>query len=45
MTPRVAGVREPVIAVTLGDARGIGPEIIEKALADERVRARSSLVG
>ena len=39
--------REQVIAVTLGDVRGIGPEIIEKALADERVRtsARFLLVG
>ena len=39
--------REPVIAVTLGDVRGIGPEIIEKALADESVRssARFLLVG
>jgi 4-hydroxythreonine-4-phosphate dehydrogenase len=36
-----------VIAVTLGDVRGIGPEIIAKALADERVRAsaRFLLVG
>jgi len=39
--------RAPVIAVTLGDVRGIGPEIIEKALADETVRAsaRFLLVG
>src|SRR3954464_9817354 len=39
--------REPVIAVTLSDVRGIGPEIIEKALADESVRssARFLLVG
>ena len=39
--------RERVIAVTLGDVRGIGPEIIEKALADDRVRAsaRFLLVG
>jgi 4-hydroxythreonine-4-phosphate dehydrogenase len=38
---------EPVIAVTLGDVRGIGPEITAKALADERVRAsaRFLLVG
>ena len=38
---------EPVIAVTLGDVSGIGPEIIEKALADESVRssARFLLVG
>ena len=39
--------RESVIAVTLGDVRGIGPEIIEKALADDSVRssARFLLVG
>lgn len=27
------------LAVTLGDPRGIGPEVVHKALADERVRA------
>jgi len=27
------------VAITLGDARGIGPEIVRKALADPRVRA------
>ena len=39
--------REPAIAVTLGDVRGIGPEIIQKALADDAVRssARFLLVG
>lgn len=39
--------REPLIAVTLGDVRGIGPEIIEKALTDDVVRssARFLLVG
>ena len=39
--------RDPVIAVTLGDVRGIGPEIIERALADDVVRssARFLLVG
>ena len=44
---RMRAGREPVIAVTLGDVRGIGPEIIQKALADERVRAsaRFLLVG
>jgi 4-hydroxythreonine-4-phosphate dehydrogenase len=38
---------EPVLAVTLGDVRGIGPEIIQKALADDTVRAsaRFLLVG
>jgi 4-hydroxythreonine-4-phosphate dehydrogenase len=37
----------PSVAVTLGDVRGIGPEIIEKALADHAVRAsaRFLLVG
>jgi 4-hydroxythreonine-4-phosphate dehydrogenase len=29
----------PRLAVTLGDPRGIGPEIVMRALADERVRA------
>ncbi|HEY2897666.1 MAG TPA: 4-hydroxythreonine-4-phosphate dehydrogenase PdxA [Gemmatimonadaceae bacterium] len=32
------------LAVTLGDPRGIGPEIVAAALADARVRARSELV-
>ncbi|HEY2852707.1 MAG TPA: 4-hydroxythreonine-4-phosphate dehydrogenase PdxA [Gemmatimonadaceae bacterium] len=36
---REAQSHEPLIAVTLGDVRGIGPEITEKALADDRVRA------
>ena len=36
---REAKSREPLIAVTLGDVRGIGPEITKKALADDRVRA------
>lgn len=31
--------RRPRLAVTLGDPRGIGPEIVTRALADERVRA------
>ncbi|MDO8501085.1 MAG: 4-hydroxythreonine-4-phosphate dehydrogenase PdxA [Gemmatimonadaceae bacterium] len=34
----------PRIAVTTGDPRGIGPEIIVKALADSRVGGRSDLV-
>ena len=34
----------PRIAVTAGDPRGIGPEIIVKALADPRVGGRSDLV-
>ena len=40
MSTRESGSpREPVIAITLGDVRGIGPEIVEKALADRQVRA------
>jgi 4-hydroxythreonine-4-phosphate dehydrogenase len=34
----------PRLAVTAGDPRGIGPEIILKALADPRVGGRSDLV-
>ena len=34
----------PRIAVTAGDPRGIGPEIITTALADQRVGGRSDLV-
>jgi 4-hydroxythreonine-4-phosphate dehydrogenase len=48
VSPHDAGSpREPVIAITLGDVRGIGPEIVEKALADHSVRAsaRFLLVG
>lgn len=33
----------PRLAVTLGDPRGIGPEIVEKALADDRVSAACTL--
>ena len=31
----------PVLAVTMGDPSGIGPEVIAKALVDEQVRAAS----
>ena len=34
-----AVVGRPRLAITLGDPRGIGPEIVAKALADPRVRA------
>lgn len=34
----------PRIAITVGDPRGIGPEIIGKALADLRVRAAANYV-
>jgi 4-hydroxythreonine-4-phosphate dehydrogenase len=36
--------RKPLLAVTLGDARGIGPEIIEKAAASREVREPADLV-
>jgi 4-hydroxythreonine-4-phosphate dehydrogenase len=36
-------VARPRLAVTLGDPRGIGPEIVARALADERVRAACDL--
>jgi 4-hydroxythreonine-4-phosphate dehydrogenase len=35
--------QRPRLAVTLGDPRGIGPEIVEAARRDERVRAASEL--
>jgi len=31
-------MRKPIIAITMGDAAGIGPEIVVKSLADSRVR-------
>ncbi|HEY2387875.1 MAG TPA: 4-hydroxythreonine-4-phosphate dehydrogenase PdxA [Candidatus Binatia bacterium] len=31
-------MRKPTIAITMGDAAGIGPEIVVKSLADPRVR-------
>jgi 4-hydroxythreonine-4-phosphate dehydrogenase len=34
----------PRLAVTLGDPRGIGPEIVHRALEDPRVRERCDLV-
>ena len=34
----------PRLAITLGDPRGIGPEIVAAAIADSRVRARADLV-
>ena len=36
--------RKPRLAVTLGDVRGIGPEIIEKAAASREVRDAADLV-
>ena len=40
---RASGTR-PRLAITLGDPRGIGPEIVGKALADAAVRADADLV-
>jgi 4-hydroxythreonine-4-phosphate dehydrogenase len=34
----------PRLAVTLGDPRGIGPEVVAKALADDEVRSAADLV-
>ena len=34
----------PVVAVTLGDASGIGPELVAKLLADPRARAAAQIV-
>jgi 4-hydroxythreonine-4-phosphate dehydrogenase len=39
-----ASIRRPRLAVTLGDVRGIGPEIIAKAAASRRVRDAADLV-
>lgn len=38
---------KPVVAIALGDAAGVGPEVVAKALLDERVRSafRPLLVG
>ena len=40
---RTKGAR-PRLAITLGDPRGIGPEIVAKALRDDRVRAVADLL-
>lgn len=37
-------MRRPRLAITLGDPRGIGPEIVVKALADPEVRSACELV-
>jgi 4-hydroxythreonine-4-phosphate dehydrogenase len=39
-----ATVARARLAVTLGDPRGIGPEVVAKALADARVRSEAELV-
>lgn len=40
---RALGAR-PRLALTLGDPRGIGPEVVAKAIADARVQAAATLV-
>ncbi len=37
-------MNKPRLAITLGDPRGIGPEIVAAAIADSRVRARADLI-
>ena len=37
------GEERPRLAITLGDPRGIGPEIVARALASEQVRAGCDL--
>lgn len=34
---------KPIIAITMGDAAGVGPEIIAKALSNAEIRKRASL--
>lgn len=36
--------RKPVIGITLGDPRGIGPEIIEKSLASQELKNKAEYV-
>ena len=42
--PRSGGRRNPLIALTLGDPAGVGPEVVAKALAEPSVRALADLV-
>ena len=34
----------PIVAITMGDAAGIGPEIIVKALADNELRSKARML-
>jgi 4-hydroxythreonine-4-phosphate dehydrogenase len=34
---------KPIIAITMGDAAGVGPEIIAKAMSDHDIRTKASL--
>ena len=40
----MTGARLPRLAITLGDARGIGPEIVVAALTDAAVRAAATYI-
>ena len=42
--PQRAADRNPLIALTLGDPAGVGPEVVAKALAQPNVRALADLV-
>ncbi|UCD75405.1 MAG: 4-hydroxythreonine-4-phosphate dehydrogenase PdxA [Phycisphaerales bacterium] len=44
MSDKPAKPRKPVIAITLGDPAGIGPEVIVKALADRKIRRQARFV-
>jgi len=44
MTAPTSTAHRPRLAITLGDPRGIGPEIVAAALADVRVRSSASFV-
>lgn len=43
-THHAALTAPPRLAVTLGDPRGIGPEVVAKAIADERVQSVAALI-
>ena len=46
MTPNAVDTR-PVLAVTMGDPAGVGPEVVVRALAEDKVRqaARILVIG
>lgn len=37
-------MERPIVAITMGDAAGIGPEIIAKAVADSELRAKARML-
>jgi 4-hydroxythreonine-4-phosphate dehydrogenase len=44
MPPRASGTERPLVALSVGDPAGIGPEIARAALADEELRAVARIV-